>query len=339
VNAELVATRAERARLGFTLMEVLVSIGVLTLLVVIASQFINSASMLTASGNKHIDADAQARAVFDRMAIDFAQMLRRPDIDYYLKQADTSRYPGHSGGHGHGSGTKGQDQSDQMAFFSQVPGYYPSPANQSSISLIAYRVNADPTQPAFNKLQRMAKGLLWNGVSNSYNVNSSTTIYPIVFLPQTIAAMGRPWYAAINNDTNSKSQDADYETLGPQVFRFEYYYLLKNGQLTETPWDTAARPTQTSLAGIGLADVEAIAVTIAVVDPKSRTLLSDQNLVDLAAEMNDFKTQTGNGPVKSGVIETQWNSVITSNATSGTLPRAAVSAIRVYSRYFNLNLL
>src|SRR5438034_8120452 len=30
--------------------------------------------------------DTQARAVFDRMALDFAQMLKRSDVDYYLKQ-------------------------------------------------------------------------------------------------------------------------------------------------------------------------------------------------------------------------------------------------------------
>ena len=28
---------------------------------------------------------------------------------------------------------------------------------------------------------------------------------------------------------NSGSQDPDYEVIGPNVFRFEYYYLLKTG--------------------------------------------------------------------------------------------------------------
>jgi hypothetical protein len=311
------------------------------LLVAIATQMISTASTIATAGNKRVDADTQARTVFNRLAIDFAQMLRRSDIDYYLKQNDTSKYPGHSGGHGHGTGTKGQDQSDQMAFFSQVPAYNPdstkySSSQQGPISLVAYRVCADTSTGAsgsFNKLQRMAKGLLWNGVSNSSNPNANGTVYPLVFLPQAISGMGKPWYPAVNNDSTGKSQDIDYETIGPQVFRFEYYYLLKNGQLTETPWDTSVH---TSING--LADVEAIAVAIAVVDPQSRVLLSDQNLIDLAAQMNDFKTQNGNGPVKSGVMEAQWNSVVTTNATSGTIPRAAISAIRIYSRYFNLNL-
>ena len=30
--------------------------------------------------------------------------------------------------------------------------------------------------------------------------------------------------------------DAAYELVGPQVFRFEYYYLLKNGTFSDIPW-------------------------------------------------------------------------------------------------------
>ena len=56
--------------------------------------------------------------------------------------------------------------------------------------------------------------------------------------------------------------------IGPNVFRFEYYYLLKNGLVTDVPWDQALRSTQTSLTSpvsIGLVDVEAIGVAIAAV--------------------------------------------------------------------------
>src|SRR5439155_8456886 len=75
--------------------------------------------------------------------------------------------------------------SDQIAFYSQVPAYNPDPATysstkQSPISLIAYRVNEGnaTNNPAYGRLERMSKGLLWNGVSNLTN---STAIYPIVF--------------------------------------------------------------------------------------------------------------------------------------------------------------
>ena len=52
-------------------------------------------------------------------------------------------------------------------------------APQSPLSLVAYRVNADPTSASYNKLERMGKGLVWNGVS-------SNSTHRSVFMPLTI---------------------------------------------------------------------------------------------------------------------------------------------------------
>ncbi len=180
-------------------------------------------TVVTRVGTKHIDADTQARAVLDRIGLDIAQMIKRTDIDYYIKQP--TGYNGHGNGHGYGHRLQtGQQGSDQCAFFTSVPGYYPSgytPTQQSPISLVAYRVNSDSSRPSYLMLERMAKGLLWNATDNNLNLNQEAALVPIVFLPQTISAMNRPWYAAVNNDTTPKSQNAAYEVVGPQVFRFE----------------------------------------------------------------------------------------------------------------------
>ena len=70
------------------------------------------------------------------------------------------------------------------------------------------------------------------------------------FLPQKIETIG-PWYAAVNNGNScgggSNNCDPDYETIGPGVFRLEYYYLLKNGRLTDIPWDRLDWPTRQTL--------------------------------------------------------------------------------------------
>jgi hypothetical protein len=290
------------------------------------ANMVNSAAVITTAGHKHMDSDTEARTVFDRMAVDFARMLKRPDVDYWVKQQGARYYPGHSAGHSNGKGHSKQTTqqgSDQIAFYSQVDGYYPSTGSQSPISLVAYRINTTSYQ-----MERMGKGLVWNGVSN--------TNTPIVFLPLTIDQM---WSSA-----TSTSSDSDYEVIGPDVFRFEYYYLLKNGTVTDTPWDTAARPSQTTVdlpTGIGLIDVQAIGVAIAVVDPKTRSLLSDQNLTDLVANMIDFRNAPGksgnsNGQHKAGDVEYQWGQAVTANTAQ--IPQAAVGAIRIYSRFFDLDL-
>src|SRR6266496_5595065 len=66
---------------GFTLAELLVTVGVLVLLVLLFTQLLNSAATITTLGHKQMDADSQARQLLDRMAIDFAQMVKRSDVD------------------------------------------------------------------------------------------------------------------------------------------------------------------------------------------------------------------------------------------------------------------
>jgi hypothetical protein len=272
-----------RSNQAFTLAEMLVSITVLILIVLLISRLFNSASALTTSGNKRMDVAGVARPLLDRMAIDFAQMIRRSDVDYYLK-----------------SPANAQAGNDGIAFYSEVPGYGTTPT--SPVSLVAYRINAK------HQAERMGKGLIWNGDPSART--------PIVFLPLTITAT---WTAATNN-----SSDPDFELIAPNVLRFEYYYVLKNGDLSDTPWDPAAGHA----APNGMQDVAAISVALAAIDPKSRVLLSDTQIATVAARMNDFASSMG-----QGALLTQWRTAL--DAMSD-IPRPGVSGIRIYQRTFPL---
>src|SRR5438045_611228 len=75
-----------------------------------------------------------------------------------------------------------QPGNDQIGVYSAVPGYNaalasPTPTGtpNSAVSVVVYRVNSDSTSSAYNKMERMGKGLVWNGVS--------TTDIPVVFIP------------------------------------------------------------------------------------------------------------------------------------------------------------
>lgn len=74
-----------RTRDAFTIAELLVSVFVLAMIILMVAQLMSSATTITKTGNKHIDTDTQARTIFDRMAVDFAQMFKRTDVDYYIK--------------------------------------------------------------------------------------------------------------------------------------------------------------------------------------------------------------------------------------------------------------
>jgi hypothetical protein len=354
INHETTKPQDNRIRRvdGFTLAELLVSVGVLVLVVLLATQLLNSAATITILGHKQMDADSQARQVLDRMAIDFAQMVKRSDVDYYLKSSATPPP----------TGVRNVPQigNDQMAFYSTVPGYYPSTGSQSPVSLVAYRVNGQ------NKLERMGKGLVWNAVSTSDT--------PIVFIPIPISSplptpevpvptATPPTPAPAWPQAGNTTSDPDYEVTGPQVFRFEYYYLLKGGLnptggfltsiLSDIPWDTRILGHS---APEGMQDIAAVVVDIAVIDPKTKVLVSDCQLAQLNGAplpssctppaqypvlidwgnttCNNCPTQT-QWQTTPGLLLAQWRAAVDANAIG--LPPPALSGIRLYERRFYLS--
>jgi Tfp pilus assembly protein PilV len=340
---------------GFTLVELLVSVFVLVIVVFMVAQLMSSATAITRPGNKRVTTDTQARVVLDRMALDFARMLKRTDVDYYVKGVTTYKKNGHAWGN---HGTTTQPLNDQIAFFTQAPGFYSSSTAQSPVSVAAYRVNQNQTAgyPPYMKLERLGRGLPWNGAGSNSNP-------ALAFLPVTIGSLW-PW--AINNtntcggngNNNSCDPNGFYEVLGPGVFRMEYYYILKNGQATDYPYNKDAG--HTSIAGIGLGDVEAIAVVIAVIDSASRALIDaagSTSLFDLASDLADFADAHGRGIGQQnkyiGMLETDWKGTLFGDSTLGypgvintgttsnntSVPKEAVKGIRVYSRTFDLKTL
>ena len=340
-------TSALRAQRAFTLMELLISIAIITLLIFMVAQVLSSATGVTRTGSKHIDTDTEARTVFDRMAADFRQMLKRTDVDYYLK--GPVNYTGHGNGHAYGRRVPtGQQGSDQIAFFSQVLAYTGSASQGtgSPLSLVAYRVNGLSGGASYLQLERMGKRLIWNSPPQSGN--SPNRPIPMFFLPATMTAVVPD---AVNSSGDTLSV---YEVIGPNVFRFEYYYLLKTGLVTDIPWnrDSSANwPVHTSTAGIGLGDVQAIGVTIAVVDPAGRALInaaSPNSLFDLGSDMADFKTAPGRGVGGNRTFTDlvySWNQTLVTEIANGQastgspIPPEAGKAIRIYNRLFDLRTL
>jgi hypothetical protein len=339
------------------LAELVVTVGVLVLLVFLATQLLNSAATVTTLGYKKMDAASQARQVLDRMAFDFAQMVKRPDVDYYVKSSATLPYR-----------RVLQPGNDQIAFYSMVPGYYPLADSKSPYSLVAYRVNSDSTSALYNKLERMAKGLIWNGFIPT-PTPTGTPPTPPVFMPVPIASplsagdsptpapARTPAWPETAICTPTPCPWSGSEVIGSQVFRFEYYYLLTNGNpygnLSDIPWDTTPAVGHSAVNGMG--DVAAIVVDIAVIEPRSKVLVSDCQLAQLNGAplptgcstpaqypvLIDWGNTSCTGcPTQAqwqttpGLLTDQWRAAIEANTIG--LPQPAISGIRVYERYFYL---
>jgi type II secretory pathway pseudopilin PulG len=346
---------------GFTIVELLVAMGVLILMVVMVTQLTNSATSTVTNSGKLIDADSQARMVFDRMANDFSRMIKRKDVDYiFAKQAGN----------------------DAFFFYSESPSYYdvtPSNSEINSVSLVGYRIN-----PGL-QLERFAKGLLWDASTSGTNAggvvfltypSGSATPDPLSTLGGNSPGIGT--YVGTFVGAYSDGMDTHYHVIGDQIYRLEICFLLTNGIVSLIPITsptstinnlTASSPPvatdditsnysrgsrwydtihgrgyicMASTAGaavwspIGIQDVSAVIVAIAVLDGKSREIVTNTSqLVNALADPKD--TDLSSNPPK--LMASTWLTAINSRsfANNSAIPKAAASQVRVYQRYFYLN--
>ena len=295
-------------RLGFTLVELLVAIAILLLILAVCSALTVTAQSLLNNGMQRIDADSQARLLFDRMALDLESMVKRTDVDYIVKDA-----------------TQVQTGNDSLAFYARTSGYFtstPDSAPRQTAALLAYRINSQTYQ-----LERMAKGIGWNSTSSGT---------PMVFLPATlfgtwptIAGAGTGGIPNLNLGT-----DSSYQVLAPSVFRLEYCYVLRDGPLSNLPYLSS----HTALNG--WQDVLSLYVAIAVLDDRSRLKISqggagNPNLAAACAALPDFTLGAGHAyPPLS-----QWEAVINqpSFPAQVDLPATVAPAVRIYARTIPVN--
>jgi prepilin-type N-terminal cleavage/methylation domain-containing protein len=317
---------------GFTLVELLVSIAVLSLIVLMVSQMVNNAASIVSNSGKHMDMDTEARVTFNRLEIELASMVKRPEVDYSAFKQPASTLPAQYGAMT-GPANLQTGGNDQLAFYSETTGYTTSTAltgaSRANLSLVAYQVANDPyAKTTMPVLRRMSQAMGWEP-------GTSSTWVGVAYLPVTIS---QQWG---NLFGTASAYAASYETVGDQVFRMEYTYLLKPtaslpARYSITPWDTTANPAHTSINGFQ--DVAAIVLTLALLDARSRAIVHDYSrLID-----NSIFTDAADGSsdtVYQGDVARAWNAAVNSStfATASGVPPSAASAVRIYERSFPLD--
>jgi prepilin-type N-terminal cleavage/methylation domain-containing protein len=344
---------------GFTLIEMMVSMTVLVLLVLMATKILNGTTLAATNGRKRLDADSQARMIFDRMGGDFGRMVLRKDLDCLFKKVTGN---------------------DSLFFYSEAPAFF-SGSNQCSISLVGYRINLnqDPSDPnkTIPQLERLGKGLNWDG-----NGGAAPSAYP-VFLSFTGTDAGPdsastlfsgPW----SNLMSATGSDPDFQVIGEQVFRLEIAFLLSDGTVSNQPIKdpsgsknnlTATRApssldnsnfgysggsrwydtlhyqgyvcTTASSSGavwtrLGLKDVSGIVVALGILDSSSQQIVADKSKLGGGfRDPTDLELKAA--PPK--LMAKTWLDAVyngSETATDGS-PKIAASQIRVYQRTFFLN--
>jgi len=358
---------------GFTIVELLVSIAVLTIIVAFVAQLMNSATLTSTGSRKHMDADASARLIFDRMADDFAGMVKRPDVNYIFYKNGNGRTTG---------------SNDAMFFYSEAPAYSSGTTNLSSAALLGYRINTGNTYyPGVPVLERLGQNLTWDQ-PNPGATPSDTAPGGMVFMtypagsstPATGSTLVTNWTTLIGSPPFTQ-QDPAYHVLSDQVFRMEICFLLNAGSFTVSAGTfkttkagfsnsptaiynnslaivsgSASQPFVTSnyYSGSNGADtpgnvygmppdLAGVVVTLALLDDSSRKTGAGQ-LTAIGARLQDSLSgnTTPATTVPSATAQLpaqQWLSKITAAGFAATagVSQSTVSQIRIYQRLFYLN--
>jgi prepilin-type N-terminal cleavage/methylation domain-containing protein len=179
---------------GFTLVELLVACSILALLVVLVAQMVASASSVTSSSKKRLDADDEARLVFDRLAGDIGGMVKRRDINPLFLASNGN---------------------DSFYFYSQAPAYsaVELSSSNSQLGLIGYSVSDSGVG-----LLRFSAGQSWDALrfSNPSLTTITTTsstnfhvIAPDVFRME-YALLMKP--GSVNNDGSTNGTNVFSQT-------------------------------------------------------------------------------------------------------------------------------
>lgn len=238
---------------GFTLLEMLVALAIFIVVVLLLLSTINGTSVASTMMKRHLDMDAEARSIFDRMESDIDSLVIRQDVDALFLGFPQD-------------GSGGVEHNDQFYFYSQGPGYSSATGGVSPLSMIGYAVTNQ-------QLARMAMAKSWDDLP-FLTTNVSVTGFNPTNLSQCLGSATNYWHV-----------------VGPSVFRMEIGLLMKssttNADGTVNTTNSFAPLTNPSNPRHGMANVAGIVVALGLLDPLSRQNVQSQQLSNLAVSLSD----------------------------------------------------
>ena len=283
---------------AFTLIELVLAVGVLVMLVILVGRLMSGATLAINQSGKRMDSDSQVRIIFDRMANDFGAIVRRQDVDYIFAK---------------------QNGNDTMYFFSEAAKYFDtsvSDSAKSSLALVGYRVNSS------FQLERLSRGLTWDG-----QVGPSPAPGSMVFLTPSGSLTPVEWQHNCRKlGRRGRSRARLFERnrgrlplIGDQVYRLEVSFLQTNGTIS------------TSVTAYnGLQGISAIIVAIGMLDNGSRLLAAPNGQITTTVGVPMVNAlpdaMDGTSPLQT------WRA--SSYLTSSGISPAAASQLRIYERTF-----
>jgi len=306
-----------QVRRAFTLTEMLVAMAVLSLIVLIVGQMVSSSSNLAIGARKRLDAEEQARLLMGRIGDDLTRRLIRKDVEVLFANPAGN---------------------DAFYFYSEAPASFDASVGstkKSAVALLGYRINSDNSSDNYARLERLGKGLQWDGSSLSpifVTYDSSGNV-----LSQS--KLANAWPTAVGNSPEFRNgTDGKFQLLADGIIRLETAFLMKDGKITQDPNKSAApvgplaSPVTTDLT-----QVSAIIVAIAILDETSQKVAGASKLPAIASALDDpVATDLAKNPPV--LMAQTWRDKIDSGAVASAagIPAAVASQIRIYQRIYLL---
>lgn len=288
--------RPLRLNAGFTLIEILVALGVLGIVLALFTQIVGHVENVTTGGRRRLDVDSTAQLTLDRIARDLSTRASRADVDWLL-QKNTG--------------------DDAVYFFSEAPGYCTVNATQSdTIALIGYRTALNAQ--GYKVLERVGKALPLTGGDQFYHLPTGSLAISIAnLLPEDAQTLTDGLVRFEIEFLLSNGDISDTIPLRSANSKDDLHYLDANGKsavvnANKLPdWDS----------------VTAVIVTIALIDSDRGRILTEGQIEAIASQLPDAALIKAGGN-RSDTGPGSWQKVI----ESGAISQAARGAIRVYSK-------
>ncbi len=307
---------------SFTLVEIMVAVSVLALLMAIVAQIISMTSRSIRLSSQPVDASTQARLALDRIGLDLAHLVERPDVDIEIQNSSLP-------------------SQNLLIFLSIVPTSGLSSTSSRGVSLIAYQMNVSTDNPGPNKTGRLC--LLRAGIPLSWNGTGATGYFglqanglPYLF---TNTAFPAPLPATTNFDM--LAQGVIRLCVGFQLYPDNNPVTLEDGtpisnsrgQLVYSPPVKILYPNDgtTPITVLDVSRISALVVGLVAIDLKSLQML---NATQVAAIAQTFPTPSSTQNINQTPVNL-W-APIANNATSipNSVPLIAFQAVRVFQRFY-----
>jgi prepilin-type N-terminal cleavage/methylation domain-containing protein len=308
---------------GFTLVEILVALAVLSLIVLVIAQIFSASSTAISQNSKNINALDASEAVLQQIGLDISRMVLRNDVDYsFVKNA---------------SGTTGNlPGNDLLSFYARTTGFSsttqaPSTGTLRPLSVVGYQV----VQNSTTNLLELDYGALQVGWDDTGNNPPGSSPFTLTSATQLLSTPNTLPLIPSSGTTSL------FTTLAPEVVRMEICFVLNNDPVTTDTTPKLLTPTapiyvpytsttqNPAAVPYPIQNVAGILVGIVVIDPKSRLMLPSG--VDLKVAQV-FPDAVANQDLLS--LWTPKNTITKLEAIG--VPATAAAGVRIYQKYFPL---